>query len=46
MIITRQKEFDDILKAIKERDIFIIGCGKCAKKLHTGGEPRDGKEAH
>jgi hypothetical protein len=39
MIITRQKEFDDILKAIKERDIFIIGCGKCAKKLHTGGEP-------
>lgn len=39
MIITRLKEFDDILAAISRYDIFIIGCGKCATKLKTGGEP-------
>lgn len=39
MIISRQKEFKDILGVLKERDIFIIGCGKCAAKLRTGGEP-------
>lgn len=39
MIISRQKEFKDILKAIKEQDIFIIGCGKCATKQRIGGEP-------
>jgi hypothetical protein len=39
MIISRQKEFKEILRDIKEQDIFIIGCGKCATKLHVGGEP-------
>ncbi|MCG2727117.1 MAG: methylenetetrahydrofolate reductase C-terminal domain-containing protein [Candidatus Methanoperedenaceae archaeon] len=39
MIISRQKEFKDILRALKEKDIFIIGCGKCATKLRVGGEP-------
>ena len=39
MIITTQKEFDDILDALRGQDIFIIGCGKCATKLRTGGEP-------
>jgi hypothetical protein len=39
MIISRPKEFKDILKAVKEQNIFIIGCGKCAKKQHVGGEP-------
>jgi len=39
MIISRQKEFKEILGTIKEREIFIIGCGKCATKLHVGGEP-------
>ena len=39
MIITKQKEFDDILDALRGQDIFIIGCGKCATKLRTGGEP-------
>ncbi len=39
MIISRQKEFKDILKNLKEQDIFIIGCGKCATKQHLGGEP-------
>ncbi len=39
MIISSQKEFSEILRAIKEKNIFIIGCGKCATKLHVGGEP-------
>ena len=39
MIISRQKEFKEILRNLKERNIFIIGCGKCAAKLHVGGEP-------
>ncbi len=39
MIISRQKEFNELLQNLKEQDIFIIGCGKCAAKLHTGGEP-------
>lgn len=39
MIISRQKELRDILRALKEKNVFIIGCGKCAAKLHVGGEP-------
>lgn len=39
MIISRQKEFKDIIKSIGQQDIFIIGCGKCAAKQHVGGEP-------
>lgn len=39
MIISRQKEFKEILQALKEKNIFIIGCGKCAAKLNVGGEP-------
>ncbi len=39
MIISRQKEFNEILKAVREQDIFIIGCGKCATKQRVGGEP-------
>lgn len=38
MIISKQKEIREILQNIKEENIFIIGCGKCAKKLHVGGE--------
>ncbi len=38
MIISRQKEFKEIRKNVRERNIFIIGCGKCATKLHVGGE--------
>jgi hypothetical protein len=40
MIISRQKEFKDILQLLTERNIFIIGCGKCAKKQRVGGEPQ------
>ncbi len=36
MIISQQKNFKDI--NIEEQDIFIIGCAKCAAKLHVGGE--------
>ena len=39
MIISKQKKFEDILQILKETNIFIIGCGKCAKKQHVGGEP-------
>ncbi len=39
MIISRQKEFKDILKTVAQQDIFIIGCGKCAAKQCVGGEP-------
>ncbi len=39
MIISRQKEFKEIIRTLKDRNIFIIGCGKCATKLHVGGEP-------
>lgn len=39
MIISRQKGFEEILQNMKEEDIFIIGCGKCAAKIHAGGEP-------
>ncbi len=39
MIISRQKEFNDILQLVSEKNIFIIGCGKCAKKQRVGGEP-------
>ncbi|KCZ71976.1 Methylene-tetrahydrofolate reductase C terminal [Candidatus Methanoperedens nitroreducens] len=39
MIISRQKEFKDILRVLKEQNIFIIGCGKCATRTHVGGEP-------
>ena len=38
MIISKQKQFKDILRNAQERSIFIIGCGKCATKLYVGGE--------
>ncbi|HEY9246086.1 MAG TPA: methylenetetrahydrofolate reductase C-terminal domain-containing protein [Candidatus Methanoperedens sp.] len=39
MIISRQKEMSELLREAREENIFIIGCGKCAAKLHVGGEP-------
>jgi ferredoxin len=39
MIITKQKEFSDILKFLEgEESIFIIGCGECSTTCKTGGE--------
>jgi len=38
MIVTRQKNFDDLLKSITNGPVFIIGCSECATICHTGGE--------
>jgi ferredoxin len=39
MIITKQKEFKEILKALEgEQKIFLIGCGECSTTCKTGGE--------
>lgn len=38
MIITRQKDFNDILRSIENGPVFIIGCSECATLCHTGGE--------
>ncbi len=38
MIVTRQKEFNEMLSLIKEGPVFIIGCSECATLCHTGGE--------
>ncbi len=39
MIITKQKEFKEILKYIGDaKSVFIIGCGECSTTCKTGGE--------
>ena len=38
MIITKQKEFGELLRSIGKGPIFIIGCSECATLCHTGGE--------
>jgi len=39
MIITKQKEFKDILKYLGDaKSIFLIGCGECSTTCKTGGE--------
>ena len=38
MIITRQKQLEDVLKALGEDPVFLIGCSECATLCHTGGE--------
>lgn len=39
MIITKQKEFKDILTYLEgEKKIFLIGCGECSTTCKTGGE--------
>jgi ferredoxin len=38
MIITKQKEFNIILDLLKEKKIFLVGCGECATTCKTGGE--------
>ena len=39
MIITKQKEFKDILKSLEgQGKVFIIGCGECSTTCKTGGE--------
>jgi len=39
MIVTKKKEFDEILKFIGDKKkVFILGCGDCATSCKTGGE--------
>ncbi len=38
MIITKQKDFNELLSSIGKEPIFIIGCSECATMCHTGGE--------
>lgn len=39
MIITKQKEFKEILKHLEGQDrIFLVGCGECSTTCKTGGE--------
>ena len=38
MIITRQKDFNELLVTIGKEPVFIIGCSECATMCNTGGE--------
>ena len=38
MIITKQKQFDDLLISLGNGPVFIVGCSECATLCHTGGE--------
>lgn len=38
MIITRQKNFRDIINKIQKKSVFIVGCSECATLCNTGGE--------
>jgi len=38
MIITRQKNFEDLLCSIDNGPVFVVGCSECATLCHTGGE--------
>ena len=39
MIITKQKDFDELLGMMDGQDsVFIVGCGECATTCRTGGE--------
>lgn len=43
MIITRPKHLDEILEMLgrfRDSRICIVGCGVCARKINTGGEPQ------
>ncbi len=38
MIITKQKNFEDLINSIEDGPVFIAGCSECATLCHTGGE--------
>lgn len=38
MIITCQKEIEEILKCVGNGPVFLIGCNECATMCHTGGQ--------
>jgi len=40
MHATIQKPFAEILNMLKDEErVFIVGCGNCARKCQSGGEP-------
>ncbi len=38
MIITKQKDFNELLSSVGKEPVFIVGCSECATMCHTGGE--------
>ena len=38
MIITKQKNFEELLYSIDSKPVFLIGCSQCATLCHTGGK--------
>jgi len=38
MIITKQKDFNELISLIGKKPVFIIGCSECATICNTGGE--------
>ncbi len=40
MIVSKQKNFDVILRAVEKGPVFIVGCNECATLCGTGGEPQ------
>lgn len=38
MIITKQKDFNELLSSVGKEPVFIIGCSECATMCRTGGE--------
>jgi ferredoxin len=38
MIITKQKEFNELLRHIDSKPVFLIGCSECATVCRTGGK--------
>ncbi|PNX53195.1 MAG: hypothetical protein BV458_05660 [Thermoplasmata archaeon M9B2D] len=38
MIITKQKNFNDLLRCIDSKPVFLVGCSECATLCHTGGK--------
>jgi hypothetical protein len=37
MIVTKQKNIEDILRVLGNGPVFLIGCSECATLCHTGG---------
>jgi len=38
MIITKQKNFEQLLRVLEDGPVFLIGCSECATLCHTGGK--------
>lgn len=38
MIITKQKNFDDLLRSVGNGPVFLVGCSECATLCGTGGK--------